>query len=278
MSPEDAFQKAPTVCTWCQMVRASLILVRPDGSNLSSLRLETDSGTCWCSPRRTSYRQPGTAIELHNSRAGFGHGRVSTFMTGHEGVEHHGGHTLMTGHGGPGISMVMAGHRGVDTSMTGHRGVDTSMTGHRGVDTSMTGHRGVDTSMTGHRGIDTSMTGHGGDDTSMDGHRGVDTSMTRSLAWYSRPACRAGTSTKPASRSACSPIQNPPNILLEGPGPLVWSGLTAHWPGKATSPAGRSTSSPSWYLYQPNEQVSLPAGLVRLPAPRAGKLARWAGT
>ncbi|PLW22052.1 hypothetical protein PCASD_19444 [Puccinia coronata f. sp. avenae] len=61
----------------------------------------------------------------------------------------------MTGHGGPGISMVMAGHQGVNTSMTSHRGVDTSMTGHGGVDTLM------------------------------DGHRGVDTSMTRSLAWYS---------------------------------------------------------------------------------------------
>ncbi|PLW13893.1 hypothetical protein PCANC_19956 [Puccinia coronata f. sp. avenae] len=91
----------------------------------------------------------------------------------------------MAGHGGPGISMVMAGHRGVDTSMTGHGGVDTLM----------------------------------------DGHHGVDTSMTRSLAWYSyQLGEQVNRHAEAGPPARC--IQNPSNILLEGPGPLALSGLT----------------------------------------------------
>ncbi|PLW15658.1 hypothetical protein PCANC_15123 [Puccinia coronata f. sp. avenae] len=111
----------------------------------------------------------------------------------------------------------------------------------------MAGHRGVDTSMTGHRGVDTSMTGHGGVDTSMDGHRGVDTSMTRSLAWYSYQL------GEQVNRLAELPSEQVDQLV----GLVLLPSQRA-----AASPAGRSSGLPSWYLYQPNEQVT----------------ARWAGT
>ncbi|PLW15033.1 hypothetical protein PCANC_25477 [Puccinia coronata f. sp. avenae] len=181
----------------------------------------------------------------------------------------------------------------------------------------MAGHRGVDTSNTGHRGVDTSMTGHGVT-SSASRSTGLPSWYLYQPNKQFDLLARADTCTSPASRSTSLSgwyfyqaseqvrlLADPEPLQHTSGGartagleraddltcPLAWYsyqlGREVHQLGREVHqlaelvpvPAQQAGHCPlGWYGCQLRVQVSLLAGLVQVPAPRAGQPACWAGT